>query len=32
MARLRAKLRDVVRTPDVRTVRGIGFMITMKPE
>ena len=32
MARLRAKLRQVITTPDVRTVRGVGFMITMKPE
>ena len=32
MARLRAKLRQVITIPDVRTVRGVGFMITMKPE
>jgi two-component system, OmpR family, response regulator len=32
MARLRAKLRQVITSPDVRTVRGVGFMITQKPE
>ena len=32
MARLRAKLRQYVASPDVRTVRGVGFVITEKPE
>ena len=32
MARLRAKLRQYVTNPDVRTVRGVGFVITEKPE
>jgi DNA-binding response OmpR family regulator len=31
MARLRAKLRKVVTSPDVRTVRGVGFVATTQP-
>jgi len=32
VARLRQKLRGVISTPEIRTVRGIGFMLTARPE
>jgi DNA-binding response OmpR family regulator len=32
VARLRQKLRQVISNPEIRTVRGIGFILTEKPE
>jgi DNA-binding response OmpR family regulator len=32
VARLRAKLRAVIATPEIRTVRGVGFMLTAGPD
>ena len=32
VARLRQKLRQAITTPEIRTVRGIGFLLTAKPE
>ena len=32
VARLRQKLRQAVTVPEIRTVRGIGFILTAKPE
>jgi two-component system OmpR family response regulator len=32
VARLRQKLRQIISTPEIRTVRGIGFMLSAKPE
>jgi two-component system, OmpR family, response regulator len=32
VARLRQKLRGVVSVPEIRTVRGVGFMLSAKPD
>jgi len=32
VARLRQKLRQIISRPEIRTVRGIGFMLTERPE
>ena len=32
IARLRQKLRAIVEQPEIRTARGVGFVITMQPE
>jgi two-component system OmpR family response regulator len=32
VARLRQKLRNVITVPEIRTVRGVGFMLTAKPD
>ena len=32
VARLRQKLRQAITNPEIRTVRGIGFLLTAKPE
>jgi two-component system, OmpR family, response regulator len=32
VARLRQKLRQVISTPEIRTVRGVGFMLSGRPD
>jgi DNA-binding response OmpR family regulator len=32
VARLRAKLRAAIATPEIRTVRGVGFMLSIHPD
>lgn len=32
VARLRQKLRSVISTPEIRTVRGVGFMLSGRPD
>ena len=32
VARLRAKLRTAIATPEIRTVRGVGFMLSIHPD